>query len=100
MRKRLRPSHEVYHRQLPGGGYVAIEVSPSRTFLGQRSYHGEVVVERRNERERRAGHEAPIVAQADAPDLDQVFHDLFPVAHSNTAIAIGCLEHQRQLSLL
>lgn len=93
--KKRSPPHELYRRSLPGGGYVAIEVVPSRTLLGQRTYHGDVVVERRAARDRRAGHDAPIVARTDAADLDTVFHELFPVAHSNTAIASGCLEQAR-----
>lgn len=88
-------SHEVYRRELPGGGYVVIEVSPSRTLPGQRACHAEVLVERRIQPDRR-GRAALLVAQADAPDLDKVLHELFPVAHSNIAIAIGCLERTRQ----
>lgn len=93
------PPEQVYRRQLPGGGYVAIEVTPTRSLLGQRSYHGDVVVERRIARERRAGHRPPTVAEADGPTISGVIHELFRVAHSNAAIAAGCLERKRQLAM-
>jgi len=91
-----RDAEQVYQRRLPGGGYVAIEVTPVRTLLGQRRYHGEVIVERRVERERRAGHVAPAVASADGSSPAAVLHELFPLAQSNTAVAIGVLTHTRE----
>src|SRR5262245_54932362 len=90
-----RDVEQVYQRKLPGGGYVAIEVTPVRTLFGQRRYHGEVIVERRVERERRDGHVAPAVARADGSSVAEVLHELFPVAQSNTAVAIGVLSHTR-----
>ena len=87
---------QVYLRSLPGGGYVAIEVTPARGLLGQRSYHGDVVVERRIQKERRNGHRPPIVADVDSPTISGVIHALFLVAHSNTLVASGCLERTRQ----
>jgi len=91
-----RDAEQVYQRRLPGGGFVAIEVTPVRTLLGQRRFHGEVIVERRIELERRSGHPAPSVASADAASLAAVLHELFPVAQSNTAVAIGVLTHTRE----
>lgn len=96
MPKRERSdSEQIYLRQLPGGGFVAIDVSPVRTLLGQRKYRGEVVVERRAERYRREGHPAPVVASAEGPSIASVFYKLFPVAQSNTAVATHCLAKQR-----
>lgn len=87
-------SERVYERQLPGGGFVAIEVTPTRNLLGQRKYLGEVVVERRSQRERRQGHAAPTVAEVAAPTISSVFHELFPVAQSNAAVAARCIAHR------
>lgn len=84
-------SQQIYFRQLPGGGFVAIEVSPVRTLLGQRRYRGEVVVERRIAIGRREGHPAPRIARAEAATVGTLFHELFPVAQSNAAVASGCL---------
>src|SRR4026207_417078 len=94
IRHERRDSERGYERQLPGGGFVAIEVTAFRNILGQRKYHGEVVVERRILRERRQGHEAPAVAEADAATVSTLFHELFPVAHSNVAVANGCLARE------
>jgi len=87
-------SERVYERQLPGGGFVAIEVTPMRNLLGQRKYHGEVVVERRIQAERRQGHSAPTVAEVNATTISSVFHELFPVAQSNVAVAARCMAHR------
>lgn len=86
----------IYERQLPGGGFVIIEATPVRNLLGQRRYRGEVVVERRADNDRRVGHQAPVVASTEAATLGTVLHELFPVAHSNTALASKCLAAARQ----
>ncbi|MEX2154444.1 MAG: hypothetical protein WD825_13975 [Gemmatimonadaceae bacterium] len=91
-------SQQIYKRQLPGRGFVTIEVSTVRNVLGRRKYHGEVVVERRSP-ERREGHDAPVIARADAVTMGTVFHELFPTAHSNVAIAARCLARQRERAL-
>lgn len=96
MRHDAPQPEQVYRRHLPGGGYVAIEVMPTRSLLGLRSYHGHVVVERRIELERRIGHRPLTVAEADSPTISGVIHELFAVAHSNTLIAARCLERKRQ----
>lgn len=91
MARSQRQSERVYFRHLPGGGYVSIEVTEDRTLLGKRRLRGELVVERRIDPERREGHVAPSIAQADAFTLASILHKLFPIAQSNTAIAEGCL---------
>lgn len=85
----------VYCRQLPGGGFVAIEIKAVRTLFGQRRYRGEVVVEQRVEVERRRGHVAPAVASAERETVAAVIHELFPVAQSNTLLASSVLTHRR-----
>ncbi len=90
-------AEQIYLRQLPGGGFVAIEVTQVRTLLGQRRFRGEVIVERRIERERREGHAAPAVAHAEGPTIASVFHELFPVAQSNAAVAHGVMSRRREV---
>jgi hypothetical protein len=96
MRTERRSAERIYERTLPGGGFVAIEVMPVRNVLGRQRYRGNVVVERRGERERRKGHPAPSVAQASAATVATILHELFPVAHSNVTLASGCLAIQRR----
>jgi hypothetical protein len=95
-RTERRSAERIYERQLPGGGFVAIEVTPIRSILGLKRYQGDVVVERRGERERRTGHLAPSVAHVSAATVATIFHELFPVAHSNVVLAAGCLAMQRR----
>jgi hypothetical protein len=68
-----------------------------RSLLGQRKYHGEIIVERRIEQARRKGHSAPVVATADSATIGAVFHELFTVAHSNVAVAGRCLAQQTNI---
>lgn len=77
----------VYYRQLPGGGYVAIEVTPAHDLAERQQYRGDVVVERRGDSARREGHVPPIIASRRAALVSTIVHGLFPVAQSNTAIA-------------
>ena len=88
---------QVYRRQLPGGGFVAIEVTPIHSRSGPPRYHGELVVERRATRERRAGHRAPAMAEVDAPSVSSVLQQLFPLAASNSEIARRCLARARDV---
>lgn len=87
----MRESTIVYCRALPGGGYVAIHAAPTRTLLGQRRVEGTLVVERR-EPPRREGHKPPVVARSTGSSVTAVLDDLFPLAQSNTAVALHCLK--------
>jgi hypothetical protein len=92
---RQRTESEVlYRRALPGGGVVLIRASAVRSRLGRAHVRGEVVVERRTDTSRRAGHEPPVIAAADRRTEDAVLRELFPLASSNTAIAVACLKRQ------
>ena len=77
----------VYQRELPGGGYVKIDVlreeGPARTC---------VYVERRAKHERRPGHQPVIIAQADGDERSAAFGDLYRMATDNAAIARKMLE--------
>lgn len=112
----------LYHRELPGGGYVTIELVRDdaaeaslveqtlerRTDAQRRAGHeppavevaegrpcrGRVAVERRAPGERREGHELPIIAEVERADVGSVFSELYQIASDNVAVARGLLSWQ------
>lgn len=77
----------VYRRELPGGGYVAIDVHREREVPLT-----SVSVERRAKHERRPGHEPVVIAQAHGDERSPAFADLYRMATDNAAIARKMLE--------
>jgi hypothetical protein len=77
----------VYRRELPGGGYVAIDVR-RESELARTC----VSVERRAKHERRPGHKPVVIAQADGDERSAAFADLYRMATDNVAIARAILE--------
>jgi len=77
----------VYQRELPGGGYVAIDVRRDREI--PRTC---VSVERRAKHERRPGHQPVVIAQAAGDERSAAFADLYRMACDNAAIARAMLE--------
>jgi hypothetical protein len=90
-RKQLVENEILYRRTLPGGGFVIIRLRKVSPLLGRVRYRGELVVERRTDISRRQGHVAPVVTQCEASTKQAVLQELFPVAHSNTALAVACM---------
>ena len=112
---------ELYHRELPGGGYVAIEMivdgeadevpalervpverrgdevrrfghqPPSFVKAAGRPFRARVCVERRAEASRRDGHEPPVIAEANGDTSHMVFGELYRIASDNAAVARGLL---------
>ena len=112
---------ELYHRELPGGGYVAIEMvsevdgselteleriaverrsdetrrlghqPPSFSMPAGRPFRARVRVERRAEAVRRDGHECPVIAEAQGDTSSTVFGELYRIASDNAAVARGLL---------
>ena len=80
-------SGPVYQRDLPGGGYVKIDV-----LREQEMPRTCVFVERRAKHERRPGHSPVIIAQADGDESSAAFGDLYRMATDNAAIARKMLE--------
>jgi hypothetical protein len=72
----------LYSRQLPGGGFVAID-----TVADSRGQHARLWVERRGDPSRRAGHLPPIIAECDASDEAQALAELQPIAADNLSLA-------------
>ena len=112
----------LYHRELPGGGYVTIELlqergddaeiieqalerradaqrraghmPPAVAVLEGRPCRGRVAVERRAPGERRAGGELPVIAEVECDDVGEVFNELYQIASDNVAVARGLLSWQ------
>jgi hypothetical protein len=112
---------QLYHRELPGGGYVAIEMvsgvdgtdmtelervtverrgdetrrlghrPPSFPLPAGRPFRARVRVERRAEPGRRDGHEPPVIAEAQGDTSSTVFGELYRIASDNAAVARGLL---------
>lgn len=85
----------LYRRDLPGGGYVAIEVHREPAAIGDREVAWtRVYVERRGNADRRSGHEPPVIMQvkcdASKPELGELYH----VAADNVALARAILRWQ------
>ena len=85
-----RASERLFHRDLPGGGFVAIELTG--TIATDRKVR--VVVERRGDRNRRAGHAAPVIHE-ETWSPDRGIGELYRMACDNVAIARGLLRLRR-----
>jgi len=79
-----RTSERLFHRDLPGGGYVAIELTPGDTRQVR------MIVERRCDRARRVGHRAPVIVQ-ESWRPERGIGDLYRMACDNVAIARALL---------
>lgn len=77
----------VYRRDLPGGGYVAINVEREPEVTRTR-----VSVERRAITDRRDGHEPVVIAEIDGDERSASFTDLYKIAADNAAIARALLQ--------
>lgn len=88
---------ELYRRELPGAGYVAIDLTPQddsesvRTSAGSRI---RVSVERRADEQRRSGHHPPVVAEFTGDDRAPEVGELYRMAADNAALARALIEWQ------
>lgn len=88
----------VYRRELPGAGYVAIDVmgesddEPRPAETEQRRIR--VSVERRASEDRRTGHAPPIVAEFAGDDRAPEVGELYRMAADNAALARALLQWQ------
>jgi hypothetical protein len=83
-------TQRAYFRELPGHGFVAIDVKPEPFHLWRHHYRASLIVERR-EPSRRAGHTPPVVAEATGDTIESVLQPLLPAAEYNPAIAAALL---------
>jgi hypothetical protein len=72
----------LYSRDLPGGGFVAIDTVPDA-----QGHRARLWVERRGDLARRAGHFPPVIVECDAHDVDAAMAELRPIASDNLALA-------------
>jgi hypothetical protein len=84
-----RAAERLFHRDLPGGGYVAIVLSSSTEDRVV-----SVIVERRGDRARRTGHTPPVILQ-EPWKPERGFGELYRMACDNVAIARGLLRLPR-----
>jgi hypothetical protein len=80
----------LYERELPGGGFVAIEIADA----APQRCSGRISVERRVERERREGHEPPVIVSIEGDSRRTVFNELYRIAADNVAVARAILAWQ------
>ena len=85
-----RSAERLFHRDLPGGGYVAIELTGGAD--GERLVR--VIVERRSDRSRRMGHRPPVILE-ETWKPERGFGELYRMACDNVAIARGLLRLPR-----
>jgi hypothetical protein len=74
----------LYSRELPGGGFVAIDHQ-----FDARGHHARLWVERRSDPIRRTGHLPPVIAECDADDMDAALETLRPIAADNLSLALA-----------
>lgn len=93
--RRVSRTGRLYERELPGGGYVAVDVSFEKA--GDREVPRTVVcVERRSDEVRRSGHVPPVIASADCDETAPLFSDMIRIARDNVEIARALLDWQAQ----
>jgi hypothetical protein len=88
----------LYRRDLPGGGFVAIDVC-ERLMRDASTGDAEVprtrvYVERRSEENRRSGHEPPIIAEIMGVVSAAEVGELYRMAADNAAVARALLAWQ------
>ena len=87
----------VYRRELPGAGYVAIDVTRTSDDVDGSEVECSrvrVYVERRASEERRSGHAPPLVAEFAGDDRAPEVGELYRMAADNAALARALLEWQ------
>ena len=87
---------ELYRRELPGAGYVAIDLTEphDESVRASQGSRIRVSVERRADEERRSGHHPPIVAEFTGDDRAPEVGELYRMAADNAALARALIEWQ------
>ncbi len=94
MNDRSRETAREYMRALPGGGFVAIDVTRVSSWFRHRRYRGTLTIERRAAA-RGEGHSPPVIAEASGTSVDSVVRQLLPCALYNPAIGAAILQRER-----
>lgn len=90
-RDQQKPTERAFLRELPGGGFAAIDISVDAPIWRRPVYRGTLTVERRSTW-RAAGHAPPVIGTASGPTAKSVLLQLLPVAQSNVAIGAALCE--------
>ncbi|HEY2374836.1 MAG TPA: hypothetical protein VGH98_02575 [Gemmatimonadaceae bacterium] len=95
----VQAATRVYRRELPGAGFVAIDVTRTSDDAAEDGGEFErsrirVYVERRASEERRSGHVPPLVAEFAGDDRAPEVGELYRMAGDNAALARALLEWQ------
>jgi hypothetical protein len=94
----LQSPTRLYRRELPGAGYVAIDVTQLQddrdTHHSVERSRIRVYVERRAEDERRVGHHPPVVAEFAGDEAAPEVGELYRMAADNAALARALIEWQ------
>jgi len=85
-----RSAERLFHRDLPGGGYVAVELTADTVAVRV----ARVIVERRGDRERRHGHRPPVILE-EPWKPERGIGELYRIACDNVSIARGILRLRR-----
>ena len=83
-----RAAERLFHRDLPGGGYVAIDAADKVRTADERTVR--LIVERRADRGRRHGHNPPVLREEQwggVAGAEGGFGDLYRLATDNAALA-------------
>lgn len=84
----------LYRRDLPGGGFVAIDIRGGGSLLGDHVPRTCLYVERRSDPGRRLGHEPPVLAELAEDATAYDMNELYRLAADNVAIARAILVWQ------
>ena len=94
----VETSTRLYRRELPGAGYVAIDLtrSPDESADVQQAGDSRIrlFVERRADEERRVGHTPPMVAEFAGDQRAPEVGELYRMAADNAALARALIEWQ------
>ena len=80
----------LFTRELPGGGFVAIESVPGADGV----HRARISVERRRDPERRLGHTPPVIASAEGASSEAIFEELYRIAIDNVEVSRGIIRWQ------
>lgn len=89
-------AQRAYVRELPGGGYAAIDVTRVRSIFRRTRYEAALLVERRA-KPRHHGDVPPVIARAIGDNMDAVLRQLLPAAQCNWAIGAGLMQREAVL---
>src|SRR4051794_31735691 len=92
----VQNSTRLYRRELPGAGYVAIDVTHDNVTdrTDGEAPRIRLFVERRADEERRAGHHPPVVAEFSGDQRAPEIGELYRMAADNAALARALIEWQ------